>query len=93
MLPQSLIHQSGATCHEDVSYVLIYCRRIYPQNNEEKYVKFFENSCSLFTETAASKARIECARCVSLCVTCSVFHFDRDFFNMHFVIRSSVKQH
>ncbi|KAK3732916.1 hypothetical protein QZH41_012674 [Actinostola sp. cb2023] len=37
-------------------------RRIYPQGNEEKYQKFFENSCSLFQETAASKARIECAR-------------------------------
>eukprot|EP00794_Sanderia_malayensis_P009971 gene9971-10994_t len=38
-------------------------RRIYPQNNcEEKYVMYFENSCSLFQETAASKARSECAR-------------------------------
>lgn len=37
-------------------------RRIYPEGNEEKYAVFFENSCSLFQETAASKARIECAR-------------------------------
>ena len=37
-------------------------RRIYPQDNEEKYKAFFENSCSLFQETAASKARSECAR-------------------------------
>ncbi|EDO34389.1 predicted protein, partial [Nematostella vectensis] len=41
-------------------------RRIYPQGNEEKYARFFENSCSLFQETAASKARIECARFVNL---------------------------
>lgn len=39
-----------------------YFRRIYPEGNEEKYAIFFENSCSLFQETAASKARIECAR-------------------------------
>ncbi|XP_074629732.1 tubulin polyglutamylase TTLL13-like isoform X2 [Acropora palmata] len=37
-------------------------RRIYPEGNEEKYAVFFENSCSLFQETTASKARIECAR-------------------------------
>ena len=37
-------------------------RRIYPQSNEDKYKAFFENSCSLFQETAASKARSECAR-------------------------------
>ena len=37
-------------------------RRIYPENNEEEYQRFFENSCSLFQETAASKARSECAR-------------------------------
>lgn len=37
-------------------------RRIYPEGNEEKYAVYFENSCSLFQETAASKARIECAR-------------------------------
>ena len=37
-------------------------RRIYPEGNEEKYKSFFENSCSLFQETAASKARSECAR-------------------------------
>jgi len=37
-------------------------RRIYPENNEEEYEHFFANSCSLFQETAASKARSECAR-------------------------------
>ena len=37
-------------------------RRIYPENNEEIYDRFFANSCSLFQETAASKARGECAR-------------------------------
>ena len=42
-------------------FFIIY-RRIYPQNNEDKYAKFFENSGSLFQETAASKARIECAK-------------------------------
>ena len=43
-------------------YFILLCRRIYPEGNEEKYAVFFENSCSLFQETAASKARIECAR-------------------------------
>lgn len=37
-------------------------RRIFPENNEDKYEEFFSNSCSLFQETAASKARSECAR-------------------------------
>lgn len=37
-------------------------KRIYPENNEADYEAFFSNSCSLFQETAASKARIECAR-------------------------------
>ena len=45
-----------------LSYFILLCRRIYPEGNEEKYAVFFENSCSLFQETAASKARIECAR-------------------------------
>ena len=35
---------------------------IYPNGNEEKYRKFFEQSASLFGETAASRARQECAR-------------------------------
>jgi len=39
-----------------------FCRRIYPQGNEDEYEPYFTNSCSLFQETAASKARIECAR-------------------------------
>ena len=42
--------------------LFLYFRRIYPEGNEEKYAVYFENSCSLFQETAASKARIECAR-------------------------------
>lgn len=37
-------------------------RRIYPGPNTEKYVPFFKNNGSLFQETAASKAREECAR-------------------------------
>lgn len=37
-------------------------RRIYPEDNEEKYERYFTNSCSLFQETAASKARGECSR-------------------------------
>ena len=37
-------------------------RRIYPENNEDVYEPYFANSCSLFQETAASKARLECAR-------------------------------
>ncbi|XP_070542446.1 tubulin polyglutamylase ttll6-like isoform X16 [Ptychodera flava] len=37
-------------------------RRIYPIEGSEKYDKFFQHSGSLFQETAASKARGECAR-------------------------------
>ncbi|KAE8618128.1 hypothetical protein XENTR_v10009280 [Xenopus tropicalis] len=37
-------------------------RRIYPRDNGEVYEKFFKHSGSLFQETAASKAREECAR-------------------------------
>lgn len=37
-------------------------RRIYPGPNTEKYAPFFKNNGSLFQETAASKAREECAR-------------------------------
>ncbi|KAM4749022.1 tubulin polyglutamylase TTLL13 [Rhinophrynus dorsalis] len=37
-------------------------RRIYPQAKGEVYDKFFKHSGSLFQETAASKAREECAR-------------------------------
>ncbi|XP_066522465.1 tubulin polyglutamylase ttll6 isoform X2 [Hoplias malabaricus] len=37
-------------------------RRIYPRDGEEKYEKYFKHSSSLFQETAASKAREECAR-------------------------------
>ncbi|XP_054454377.1 tubulin polyglutamylase ttll6 isoform X2 [Anoplopoma fimbria] len=37
-------------------------RRIYPREGGEKYDKYFKNSSSLFQETAASKAREECAR-------------------------------
>ncbi|KAJ7987564.1 hypothetical protein DPEC_G00327790 [Dallia pectoralis] len=38
-----------------------YCR-IYPRDGGEKYDKYFKHSSSLFQETAASKAREECAR-------------------------------
>ncbi|XP_008273551.3 tubulin polyglutamylase TTLL13 isoform X1 [Oryctolagus cuniculus] len=37
-------------------------RRIYPGPNMEKYAPFFKHNSSLFQETAASKAREECAR-------------------------------
>ncbi|XP_072524250.1 tubulin polyglutamylase ttll6 isoform X2 [Salminus brasiliensis] len=37
-------------------------RRIYPREGGEKYEKYFKHSSSLFQETAASKAREECAR-------------------------------
>ena len=37
-------------------------RRIYPIDGSEEYDKFFQHSGSLFQETAASKARGECAR-------------------------------
>ena len=35
---------------------------IYPNGNEEKYAKFFEQSASLFGETSASRARQEAAK-------------------------------
>lgn len=38
-------------------------RRIFPREGGEKYDKYFQHSGSLFQETAASKAREECARC------------------------------
>ncbi|XP_027427059.2 neugrin isoform X6 [Zalophus californianus] len=37
-------------------------RRIYPGPDTEKYTPFFKHNGSLFQETAASKAREECAR-------------------------------
>ncbi|XP_075131915.1 tubulin polyglutamylase TTLL13 [Leptodactylus fuscus] len=37
-------------------------QRIYPQLTDDKYEKFFKHSGSLFQETAASRAREECAR-------------------------------
>jgi len=37
-------------------------RRIYPADGEDKYSRFFENSCSLFQTTAAAKAREEAAK-------------------------------
>lgn len=36
--------------------------RIYPQNNEELYAKFFDQRTSLCTETAASRARCELSK-------------------------------
>ena len=39
-------------------------RRIYPNEGTEKYDKFFHSSGSLYQETAAFKARSECARYV-----------------------------
>lgn len=40
-------------------------RRIYPGPSCDKYDKYFENSCSLFQTTAASKAREEAAKYVN----------------------------
>nr|XP_020460368.1 tubulin polyglutamylase TTLL6 isoform X2 [Monopterus albus] len=37
-------------------------KRIFPREGGEKYDKYFKHSSSLFQETAASKAREECAR-------------------------------
>lgn len=38
-------------------------KKIYPREDSEKYDKYFKHSSSsLFQETAASKAREECAR-------------------------------
>jgi tubulin polyglutamylase TTLL6/13 len=37
-------------------------RRIYPGPDTEKYDKYFNNSGTLFSETAASKARLEQAK-------------------------------
>ncbi|KAJ8030028.1 Tubulin polyglutamylase TTLL13 [Holothuria leucospilota] len=37
-------------------------RRIFPSEDSEKYDRYFQHSGSLFQETAASKARGECAR-------------------------------
>ncbi|KAK2820712.1 hypothetical protein Q5P01_023671 [Channa striata] len=37
-------------------------KKIYPREGGEKYDKYFKHSSSLFQETAASKAREECAR-------------------------------
>lgn len=37
-------------------------RRIYPQNNEELYEKFFDQRTSLCAETAASRARCELSK-------------------------------
>uniref|UniRef100_G1PTD0 Tubulin tyrosine ligase like 13 n=1 Tax=Myotis lucifugus TaxID=59463 RepID=G1PTD0_MYOLU len=47
-------------CYED-SHLGGY-RRIYPGPDTQKYEPFFKHSGSLFQETAASKAREECAR-------------------------------
>lgn len=41
-------------------------KRIYPREGGEKYDKYFKHSSSLFQETAASKARVECARYTQL---------------------------
>ena len=48
-------------------------RRIYPREGAEKYDKYFKHSSSLFQETAASKAREECARYkdYTLCPECA----------------------
>ncbi len=37
-------------------------RRIYPSKDSEKYNKYYNNISSLFSETAASKARIDLAK-------------------------------
>lgn len=48
-----------------VKLMEFFCRRIYPENNnEQKYSELFEQSSSLCAETAASKARTELAKWV-----------------------------
>ena len=42
--------------------IFSFFRRIYPNGNAELYEKYFAQCGSLCTETAASKARQECAR-------------------------------
>ena len=37
-------------------------RRVYPAAGTEKYDKFYNNTGTLFSETAASRARIEQAK-------------------------------
>ena len=48
-------------------------RRIYPVEGCEKYEKFFHSSGSLYQETAAFKARSECARQVANIVLLKTF--------------------
>uniref|UniRef100_A0AAQ5XT82 Tubulin tyrosine ligase-like family, member 6 n=1 Tax=Amphiprion ocellaris TaxID=80972 RepID=A0AAQ5XT82_AMPOC len=43
-------------------------KRIYPREGGEKYDKYFKHSSSLFQDTAASKAREECARYLQLAI-------------------------
>lgn len=50
-------------------------RRIYPADGEDKYSRFFENSCSLFQTTAAAKAREEAAKFVDNFIN----FFNKDF--------------
>jgi tubulin polyglutamylase TTLL6/13 len=37
-------------------------RRVYPAKGTEKYDRFYNNTGTLFSETAASRARIEQAK-------------------------------
>lgn len=52
-------------------------KRIYPREGGEKYDKYFKHSSSLFQETAASKAREECARYPQQLSAYSILHSNR----------------
>ncbi|XP_031242971.1 tubulin polyglutamylase TTLL13 isoform X3 [Mastomys coucha] len=59
------IESSQAAMHDQERYEDSHLggyRRIYPGPDSEKYAPFFKHNGSLFQETAASKAREECAR-------------------------------
>ena len=61
----SLLSQSRARLNLSfVAHPILGFLLIFLQDNSAKYDKFFQHSGSLFAETAASKARTECARYV-----------------------------
>ena len=64
-------------------------RRIYPAEGSEKYDKYFQNSGSLYQETAAFKARSECARFVSQVIRFLDFYSVCDTF-LHLDVLKSI---
>lgn len=62
---EELRQSQAATAEQMEKYEANHLRgfkRIYPREGGEKYDQYFKHSSSLFHETAASKARQECAR-------------------------------